>query len=69
MLAVLRIRIRDPGSSDFFYLSIRDPDPGSGMENKAGSGIRDEHPKSFSRELRNSLGLKNTDPDPETESF
>jgi hypothetical protein len=34
------------------------------MEKKSGSGIRDEHPKSFSRELRNSFRVKNTDPDP-----
>jgi hypothetical protein len=50
--------------------SVADPDPGfgvflpldhgSGMEKKSGSGIRDEHPRSFFRELINSFGAKNT---------
>jgi hypothetical protein len=49
---VLRIRIRDPV---IFYPWIRDP----GWK-KSGSGIRDEHPRSFFRELRNSFRAKNT---------
>jgi hypothetical protein len=46
-----------------------DPDPGSG------SGIRDEHPGSYSRELRNNFfGLKipkffDADPDPGSRIF
>jgi hypothetical protein len=33
--------------------------PGSGLEKKSGSGIRDKHPRSFFRELRN-IRAKNT---------
>jgi hypothetical protein len=50
------------------YDSVADPDPGSGallnpgsgMGKKSGSGILDEHPRSFFRELRNSFRAKNT---------
>ncbi len=45
----------DPGSGAFLT-------PRSGMGNKArpGSGIRDEHPRSFFRELRKSFWVTNT---------
>jgi hypothetical protein len=33
-------------------------DQGSGLEKKSGSGIRDEHPRSFFRELRTVWGTK-----------
>jgi hypothetical protein len=53
--AVLRIRIRDPVS---FGPCIQNPDLGSGMENPW-SGMRDEHPGSYFRELSNNfLGKK-----------
>ncbi len=42
--------IADPGSGAFLT-----PDPGSGMEKKSRSGIRDELPRLFLRELRNSF--------------
>jgi hypothetical protein len=41
----------------FFYTWIRDPYPGYGIEKKSGSGsgIWDEHPKSYFRQLRNNV--------------
>ncbi len=49
---MLRIRIRELGSGAFLT-------PESGMGKNSGSGIRDEQPASYFRELRNTLfGLK-----------
>ncbi len=53
------------------HVGVADPVPGSGMGNKSGSGsgIRDEHPISYFRQLRNNfLGVKilkffDSDPD------
>ncbi len=42
-----------------FIYSVADLDPGSGAFLTAGSGIRNEHPGSYFRELRNKcFGLK-----------
>jgi len=36
--------------------SVADPDPGSGMDkNQDPDGIRDEHPRSYLRELKNNF--------------
>ncbi len=56
---MLRIRIRDP--VPFWPL---DPESGMGKKSGSGSGIRDEQPRSYFRELRNNfLGLKNLNSD------
>ncbi len=50
---MLRIRIRDPGSGAFLT-------PGSGIRDgqKIKIRIRDEHPESYFRELRNNFFVK-----------
>jgi hypothetical protein len=58
--AGLRIRIQDPGSGAFLTPGSRIRDPGSGMgkKSRSGSGIRDEDPGSYFRELRNKFWVK-----------
>jgi hypothetical protein len=57
-VAVLRIRIRDPGC--LFDPWIRDSGSGMGKKTGSGTGIRDDQPGSYFRELRNQFfGLNN----------